>query len=139
MRKNGVVEKFLFPQKMDPDIPNIITTSLGPTLIGEPASGAVPRYPGDLMITGSDGVWDYVRDDYPLAVAQLFAKTDGNVRNVTKAVIDQLENYSDQYGLVCRDNITMGLMATSAQLLESSFETDEDETLSMIEASTLKE
>ncbi|MEI6166649.1 MAG: protein phosphatase 2C domain-containing protein [bacterium] len=139
VRRNGTIEKFLFPQKADPDIPNVITTSLGPTLIGEPASGAVPRYPGDLMITGSDGVWDYVRDDYPLAVVQYLAKAKGNVKIATKAVIVQLENYVDKYGHVCSDNITLGMMATPVQSLESSCDMDEDESSHMKETSTLKE
>ena len=91
------------------------------------------------MITGSDGVWDYVRDDYPLAVVQYLAKAKGNVKIATKAVIVQLENYVDKYGHVCSDNITLGMMATPVQSLESSCDMDEDESSHMKETSTLKE
>jgi len=111
VRKNGTVEKFLFPQKADLDIPNVLATSLGPVLEGEPASGAVPRYSGDLLLTGTDGIWDYVGPNFPLAAAQSLAKTGGNAMLATRAIVQELADFTDAAGHICTDNLTLGLLS----------------------------
>ncbi|MEI8120481.1 MAG: protein phosphatase 2C domain-containing protein [bacterium] len=115
VRKNASVEMFLFPQKADIDNPNVLATSLGPMLEGEPASGAIPRYPGDVLITGTDGIWDYVKNPFPRAVAKTLVNAGGNTRIAARTVIDQLADISDEYGYICSDNLTIGLITTPGQ------------------------
>lgn len=115
VRENATIEKFLFPQKADIDNPNVLATSLGPMLEGEPASGAVPRYPGDVLITGTDGIWDYVKNPFPRAVAKTLVNAGGNARIAARTVIDQLADISDEYGYICLDNLTIGLITTPGQ------------------------
>lgn len=111
VRKNGSIEKFLFPQKADADITNVLAASLGPDMEGEPASGVVPRYPGDLLVVGTDGVWDCVGAKFPLAVAQTVAKHGGDVHAAAESVIKDLANATDEQGYICSDNLTLGLIS----------------------------
>jgi serine/threonine protein phosphatase PrpC len=113
VRKNGNFEKFLFPQKADAEIMNVLATSLGPELDGEPASGAIPRYRGDTLIIGSDGIWDHVGPNFPLAATHSLAKAGGNVRLASEAIIQDLADFTDVKGHICTDNLTIGLMADS--------------------------
>lgn len=115
VRKNGVVEKFLFPQKVDLDVPNVLATSLGPYLEGEPASGAVPRYPGDLLLVGTDGIWDYVGPNFPLAAAQALAKAGGNAMLATSSIVRDLADFTDASGHVCTDNLTLGMISDAVR------------------------
>lgn len=111
VRKSRRIEKFLFAQKAAEDLPNVITGSLGPCMEGEPSSGAIPRYPGDLLIVGSDGVWDFVGEEFPLAVAQALAKHGGDATATTESVVTQLADATDDFGHICSDNLTLGLIA----------------------------
>jgi len=111
VRKSGAVEKFLFPQKAGEDMPNVLAASLGPVMEGEPASGAVPRYPGDLLMAGTDGVWDFVGPLFPRAVAQALANHDGDVQVAAESVIRDLADHSDSDGYICTDNLTLGLIS----------------------------
>lgn len=112
LRRDGRVEQFLFPQKMDIDTPDVIATSLGPMLEGEPACGSIPRYPGDLLLTGSDGLWDYVRPSFPLAAAHELANEHNSIRKAATALVGKLADAIDQQGYICRDNITLGMIST---------------------------
>lgn len=112
IRKTGEIEKFLFPQK-HPDYSNVLMTSLGPTLEGEPASGAIPRYPGDLLLAGSDGVWDYADEFFPPAVAQYLAKAQGDLPATCMRAVDELAEFTHNGCHICTDNLTLGLIATS--------------------------
>jgi len=109
------VEKFLFPQKADPNIPNVLAVSLGPILEGEPASGAVPRYPGDLLLVCTDGVWDFAGPNFPLAVAQTVVSQGGDLRSVVDSVVGKLANAKDPVGYICSDNLTLGLILDPIQ------------------------
>ena len=82
---------------------------------GVPALGCIPRYPGDLLICGTDGVFDYAGKSFPIAVAQKVATYGGDLQKATDIILSDLANYKDQFGLVCSDNLTIGLIADSVR------------------------
>jgi len=115
VHKSGNAEKFLFAQKAMEDMANVLAASLGPDMEGTPALGCIPCYPGDLLICGTDGVFDYAGKSFPIAVAQKVAAYDGNLQKAADTVLNDLADYKDQFGPVCSDNLTLGLVADSVR------------------------
>lgn len=60
LRSSGEIFHFLKPQKADVNDLNVLSASLGPTIDGEPVFGMINRVVGDLVIVGTDGVFDKV-------------------------------------------------------------------------------
>lgn len=112
IRHNNEVEKFLFPQKAAPGVYNTLSSSLGPFTLGEPIYGAIPHYTGDLLLCGTDGVFDAAGPRFPQAVAYELAGHKGGIERTCQTVLDQLTQAKDGKGeYIVTDNLTLGLIA----------------------------
>ena len=110
IRSTGQIEPFLHPQKADEYKQNILAASLGPRMDGEPVVGKIYRSPGDLIIAGTDGVFDRVSESFPKDVLRVAIQQQGDLQQVTEQLIQELAEYKDANGYVCDDNLTLGLM-----------------------------
>ncbi len=113
LRANGQPEPFLTPQKAHPHYSNILAASLGPWIEGAPVLGSVERHPGELLIAGTDGVFDFVGPDFPQAVARVAVQFRGNLAQTADVILHDLASASDHLGWICSDNLSIGLMANA--------------------------
>ncbi len=75
-RASGVLESFLVPQRIER---NVLSASLGPDIQGEPVAGHMERVPGDLLIVGTDGVFDSVDKGFGKDVLQCAFCSQGDL------------------------------------------------------------
>jgi len=113
VRVSGKIERFLVPQKAS-DAPNVLVCSLGPGMQGEPMMGRLAREAGDLLLVGTDGVFDRVDGSFGRDVLLAVIQNEGDLQGVAEQVLDELVEMHDEAGYVCDDNVTLGLMATGA-------------------------
>jgi len=114
VRASGDVEYFLTPQKADPSALNVLAASLGPTMEGEPQGGLIQRSPGDVVIVGTDGVFDRVDQAFPKEVLRGCIALQGDLQAVAEQVVDELAAFQDDAGYVCDDNLTLALMGNGS-------------------------
>jgi len=110
LRASGKSENFLKPQKVN-SIQNLLATSLGPTIVGEPVSLTVDRLPGDVLMAGTDGIFDRVDGTFVTAVLQTCINADGDLPEVVATVLRELTEYKDVEGYVVDDNCTFGILS----------------------------
>lgn len=110
LRQSGEIIKFLEPQKGA--AANILAASLGPVMEGQPCSGTLPRFPGDFLVMGSDGVFDYVGNNFIPNVLRMAIECKGDLQKVVDQVLNELVNAQDDKGYLCDDNLTFGIMGT---------------------------
>jgi serine/threonine protein phosphatase PrpC len=125
VRKSGQIERFLFPQKAFDGIDNVLAVSLGPVLEGEPALGIIPRYPGDVLMCGSDGVFDRANDEFPRFVVDTITQSDSNVMLTVRQLLAELNAAIDTHGPICNDNLTLGLLVTPVTNFHETVTTQE--------------
>lgn len=122
MRTSGAVEHFLTPQKASPDQPNVLAASLGPQMEGEPVVGTIQRNPGDLILVGTDGIFDRVNDSFPKDVLRAAIQCKGDLMKTAGLIVEELASTKDDLGYVCDDNLTLGIMGDgSAPVLAPGF------------------
>jgi serine/threonine protein phosphatase PrpC len=111
-RQNGALEKLMTPQKGDAIRRNIVAASLGPVVQGQPQFGTTERKTGDLLLVGTDGVFDRVADSFAEDVAAL-AMLDfkGRLQQTVEETLRQLASAKDESGFVCDDNLTLALVS----------------------------
>ena len=113
---------FLDPQKANDFAMNVLAASLGPQMEGEPVSGVMTRDPGDLVMVGSDGVFDRVGPDFPRDVLRGCIQHQGKLQDVADRVVAELATMRDDAGYICDDNLSLGLMGDgSAPKLSEGF------------------
>ena len=112
VRTSDEVLPFMRPQKADSLSPNILAASLGPIVEGRPVCGGFERMPGDLIIVGTDGVFDYVDMSFPTAVLKAAIAFKGNLQGAAEEIVRELAEFVDDHGYVCSDNLTLGLMGS---------------------------
>lgn len=108
VRRGGDVEPFLAPMKGA--APNQLVGSLGPTAHGEAVTGAIPRQPGDLLIIGTDGVFDRVDQGFCRTVLRSCIEHEGDLARAAEWILDQLAGQRDEVGYVCDDNLTLAII-----------------------------
>jgi hypothetical protein len=123
VRTSGAVEHFLTPQKASPDQPNVLAASLGPQMEGEPVVGAIQRNPGDLILVGTDGVFDRVNDSFPKDVLRAAIQFKGDFMKTAGLIVEEMASVKDPLlGYVCDDNLSLGIMGDgSAPVLAPGF------------------
>jgi serine/threonine protein phosphatase PrpC len=104
----GQVESFVTPMKAAPGSSTIVG-SLGPVLEGEPRTGCVRVGPGDLVLLGTDGIFDRVAlDDLCRGVMDALREFHGDIPLALKAIVDDLAGQRTVSGhLICDDNMTL--------------------------------
>ena len=111
LRSSGQIERFLEPQKGESL--NVLRASLGPEMDGGPVSGTLARQEGDLLIVGTDGVFDraapaFAQDLMGAALGQF----DGNLQALCDCVLEELGQQTDAAGPICDDNMTLGILGS---------------------------
>ncbi len=110
IRSSGEVCRFLEPQKASDLGMNVLAASLGPVIEGEPLVGVLSRSPGDVLIVGTDGVFDRVDETFPKKVLGGCIECKGDLQAATAQVVAELADFKDSLGFVCDDNLTLGVM-----------------------------
>lgn len=110
IHKDGSVERFLVPQRNPECASNVLTASLGPTMEGEAIAGIVVRKPGDLMVCGTDGVFDFVDAEFTTDVWRSVNDFQGDLQRLADTVVQELAETRDSHGWICSDNLTLGLI-----------------------------
>jgi serine/threonine protein phosphatase PrpC len=111
-RGDGTIERFLLPQKAEGRL-DVLTASLGPEAQGEPISGTLARRPGDLLLVGTDGVFDRVDDQFAHAVHARLDELRGDAVATAQFAVRQLAEFADEAGYFCDDNLSLGLLTTA--------------------------
>jgi serine/threonine protein phosphatase PrpC len=109
VRTSGEIVSFLEPQKAD-GMANVLAGSLGPDIQGHPITGCFPRRAGDLVLAGTDGVFDRVQEMFPADVVRLAAEKRGDLTQVAQAILSELATAKDNLGYICDDNMTLALL-----------------------------
>lgn len=108
---DGSEMRLLQPMKADGMAPNVLAAVLGPQMLGEPKVATVDRRCGDLVVMGTDGVFDYVDETFVKQLVRELVQCRGGIRQALEAALDQLAQYQDEHGYVCSDNLTLGVLA----------------------------
>lgn len=114
LRENGICEPFLTPQK-EPGYANVLRASLGPVVQGEYVTGTLVRESGDLLLVGTDGIFDRVQPTLAFDAMREAILQQGNLQNVAENLIQELAEFQDQYGFICDDNMTLGLLGNGCK------------------------
>ncbi|MCX6833518.1 MAG: protein phosphatase 2C domain-containing protein [candidate division Zixibacteria bacterium] len=124
-RNGGKVLHFLQPQKADIYTPNVLAASLGPVTQGCPVTGKIARLEGDLVVIGTDGVFDRLEaspDQFPAGTNRFIrdlvvgaANHGGDLQVVTERVLLDLAEMKDELGFVFTDNMSCGMLGTGIQ------------------------
>ena len=111
---SGDVNHFLDPQKANEFTTNVIAASLGPTMQGKPVTGVLNRDDGDIVIVGTDGVFDRIDGAFPKEVLRGCIQYEGNLQKWAECVVEGLASFKDNIGYMCDDNLTLGIMGDGA-------------------------
>ncbi|MEO1528207.1 MAG: protein phosphatase 2C domain-containing protein [Planctomycetota bacterium] len=116
VRNTGDVEDLMVQHRVDASATNVLAASLGPTPHGAAEFGCSPRSVGDVLLSGTDGVFDRVDDRFVRELMRMAIYQRGDLMKTVNASLEQLSNIVDgNGGFVCDDNLTLGLMADGAQ------------------------
>lgn len=110
IRSSGEIINFLEPQKANEFAANVLAASLGPMIEGEPIKGLLKRESGDLLIIGTDGVFDRVDEAFPKDVLRACIHYKGDLQKASEQIIDELASFQDSAGYICDDNLTLGIV-----------------------------
>ena len=106
---SGEVEPLLLPQKANGQ-PNVVAASLGPILQGEPQIFLFQRCEGDVVLLGTDGVFDRTPGTFPKAVVRALVERDGDAKAVATSVVTDLAGATDASGYICDDNLSIAIV-----------------------------
>jgi len=110
VKASGEVNRFLDPQKANDFAMNVLAASLGPMMEGEPVTGVMKREAGNLLMVGTDGVFDRVDSTFPKDVLRGCIQYKGDLQKTAEHVVNELASFKDAAGYVCDDNLTLGIM-----------------------------
>lgn len=111
VRPNGEVKDCIIAHRSDAAISNVLSASLGPVLHGQPEFGCIRRRVGELLMAGTDGVFDRVDEGFAQDVVRMAIFQNGDLYLTAKDVLEQLAMKSDADGAyVCDDNLTLGIL-----------------------------
>lgn len=136
-RAAGHVEHFVEPMKDQPGS-NAIFGSLGPELDGEIASGSLDIYPGDLVLAGTDGVFDRVAaDDLAAGITAAIAECGGNLQEAVELLVGDFVNQRDERGFLVDDNASLGVIAIPKSEAEPVALMEVEEAVAMLQKGAL--
>jgi serine/threonine protein phosphatase PrpC len=109
--RGGSVDNLLVPHKASPDTPNLLTSCLGPEMIGTPVFDEAERMPDDVLMACTDGVADRVADKfYSTTVAGQMAAVRGDFDRAAADVLASLADYRREDEHVFDDNMTLAIV-----------------------------
>ena len=128
IRSNGQIEHFLKPQKADEARHNVLAASLGPSIEGEPVVDRIRRSAGDLVIAGTDGIFDRIDESFPKSVLRVAIQRQGDLQLTTEQIVRECAELQDPEGYLCDDNLTLGLMGdgTAPTMPRGFWKADDD-------------
>jgi serine/threonine protein phosphatase PrpC len=110
VHSSGEVQHFLKPQKANEFAMNVLAASLGPMMEGQPVAGVLKRSAGDVLVVGTDGIFDRVDKGFPKDVLRGCIQFHGDLQKTAEHVIQELASFQDGAGYICDDNLTLGIM-----------------------------
>jgi len=110
VKATGEVNRFLDPQKANDFAMNVLAASLGPVMEGEPVTGLIKREAGDLLVVGTDGIFDRVDQGFPKDVLRGCIEYNGDLQMTAERIVAELASFKDSAGYICDDNLTLGIM-----------------------------
>jgi serine/threonine protein phosphatase PrpC len=113
--RDGTETHVLTPMKAEDGVPNVLAAVLGPQILGEPSVTTFERQPGDLLVMGTDGVWDFVPGSFSKQLVREIMLRRGHVGEALDAALDLLARHQDDLGHVCSDNLTLAVVAPGAE------------------------
>jgi serine/threonine protein phosphatase PrpC len=112
LEPSGHIHECMVPHRSDALVTNVLAASLGPTIHGNADFGSMPRKAGDVLLAGTDGVFDRVDDGFARNLMRMAIYQAGDLAATTRESLDQLSVQTDSTGaFVCDDNLTLGMMA----------------------------
>lgn len=114
LRATGQEERLLIPQKADSQVSNILAASLGPAIEGTPMFGITTRHSGDLVLCGTDGIFDRIPPSFVQDVRRAIIEHNGDLEKVIHLILDELSESKDKFGYVCDDNMSLGIIRDEA-------------------------
>lgn len=108
---DGTEESVLQPMKAVGGSPNILGAVLGPQMIGEPSINTIQRSHGDLLLMGTDGIWDYVAESFSKQFVREAVVRGGRIGEALESALGLLADHKDEQGYVCADNLTLAVVA----------------------------
>ncbi|MEQ8191349.1 MAG: protein phosphatase 2C domain-containing protein [Candidatus Eremiobacterota bacterium] len=114
-----IFEKFITPHKGKAN--NVLTASLGPSMMGKPVIEVLKRNRGDIIITGTDGLFDRVDDFFIKDILKTCIYYKGDFTESINFILNELVSHRDEIGYVFDDNITMSLIGKKFPTIPSSF------------------
>jgi serine/threonine protein phosphatase PrpC len=113
--RDGTETHVLTPMKAENGVPNVLAAVLGPQILGGPAVMTFQRQPGDLLVMGTDGVWDFVPGSFSKQLMREIMLRHGRVGDALDAALDLLAGHQDDLGHVCSDNLTLAVLAPGGE------------------------
>lgn len=110
VKATGDVIPFLHPQKANGFSMNVLAASLGPTIEGELVAGTVAREAGEIVLVGSDGIFDRVAPTFSKDVLRVCIQHSGDLQKASEMIVEELAGFQDPTGYICDDNLTLGIM-----------------------------
>ncbi len=107
----GTETRVLLPMKEAGGAPNILAAVLGPQTLGEPSINTIERRAGDLLLIGTDGIWDFVPESFSKQFMREAVMRGGRVGETLDAALALLAGHQDELGHVCTDNLTLAVVA----------------------------
>lgn len=98
------------PMKAQGEALNVLAGAVGPVQLGQPVVRTVDRQPGDLLLLGTDGVFDYVDARFTHQVIERLVENDGRSSETLSMVLQDLADARDDAGHICTDNLTLALV-----------------------------
>ncbi len=121
VHSTGTIDTLLHPQKAN-GLAHVVAASLGPVLEGEPQVVLAERKEGDVVLLGTDGVFDRTLPSFPKSVLRALVEGRGDAQAVATRVVGDLAEASDSSGYICDDNLTIGIVGPgSAPALAPGF------------------
>lgn len=120
LRDDGNVETLIIPQREGHS--NRITGCLGPQQIGHAEFTTLERHPGDLLVVGSDGVFDFIGDeaDFLSLIKEQALLDAGQLPQTVNTILASLASEQDESGFICEDNLTLAVIGNGPPAVVAS-------------------
>lgn len=109
VRADGQVEQLMTPQKANAS--NVLAASLGPSMEGGPLSGRVTLCGGEVIVLGSDGVFDRVGASFGQDLVRASARLGGDLQVAVQQALEEMCDATDEQGYLFDDNVTLAVLA----------------------------